>query len=214
MLVTSTESNTTEVSIVIATYGDDPYWKKQAAKAWYSAAHQTLRAPIFRTHGKTLAEARNRGAEQATSSFVIFLDADDTLDLHYVEAMLKAVEGSWGKSLWRPATLGVVDGVEDDEPIMIPRRPLAEANFMVIGTMMFREQFLDVGGFRELPVLEDWDLFLRFARQGSEVMDVPEAIYRVNVRPESRNADQQLHHRTYNEIRRTYAGTIVDGYQG
>lgn len=206
---------TTDISVIIPTYGDDIRWKERASHAWYSAVHQSLRPQVIRQHGETLAATRNAGAERALTSFIIFLDADDTLDLGYVEAMHNALEGSWGKSLWRPSTLGVVDGVEDNEPVMITRRPLADANFMVIGTMMFREEFLDLGGFDEtLPVLEDWELWLRFGRHGAEVMDVPEAIYRVNVRTDGRNSDVDLHHRTYKQIRNRHASAIEHGYQG
>lgn len=205
---------TDDITVIIATYGEDPVWQRRASFAWYSVAHQSLRPKIVRVHGETLAEARNDGAAKATTPFIIFLDADDTLDVRYVEAMQQAIEGSWAKSLWRPATLGVVDGIEDDEPVMIPRRPLREANFMVIGTMVMRDQFLALGGFRELPVLEDWDLWIRFAQQGSEVMDVPNAIYRVTVHTDSRNQNTEVHHRTYNEIRRTYASFGQHGNPG
>lgn len=208
-------STTDQISVIIPTYGEDYAWKRRASFAWYSTVHQSLRPQVIRQHGETLAGTRNAGAERATTPLIIFLDADDTLDLGYVEAMHTALEGSWGKSLWRPSTLGVVDGVEDDEPVMIPRRPLAEANFMVIGTMMLRDQFLSVGGFDDtLPVLEDWDLFQKLARQGSEIMDVPDAIYRVNVRTDSRNSDTELHHRTYQQIRKRHASFAQYGDSG
>ncbi|MBK6580440.1 MAG: glycosyltransferase [Sandaracinaceae bacterium] len=67
-------------------------------------------------HGKTLAAARNIGAQAATTEWLVFLDADDELSEGYCDAIL-AADGdlrapalhliyptrSWSPT-WRPAT--------------------------------------------------------------------------------------------------------------
>lgn len=168
-----------------------------------SAMNQVSKAAsIVREHGETLADARNQGAQDASTEWLIFLDADDELDEYYVAEMFsEEIEGD----IRRPSTLGVVKGVEDDLPVMIPRRPLYESNFVVIGSMVRREQVLKVGGFdRTLPMSEDWDLFLRMVIDGAIITDVPDAVYRVHVRPDSRNSDGVLGNRIYNQIRQKY----------
>lgn len=188
------------VSVVIPTFGNNDLYRRLALRAANSAVDQSMEPlEIIRIHEETLQEARNNGAEQAKGEWLIFLDADDELDHHYIEAMYKA-EGD----IRRPATLGVVDGVEDTESVMIPRKNLLVTNFIVIGAMHRREDFLAAGGFNNYPCLEDWDLWLRMVANGAEVVDVPEAIYRVHVTPDSRNSDVGVHAQVYKKIRRQY----------
>lgn len=188
------------VSVIIPTFGENQQYRLLALVAAASAANQTVPpVEVIRIHENTLQEARNNGAEQAKGEWLIFLDADDELDSHYIEAMCQA-EGD----IRRPATLGVVDGIEDKEPVMIPRKDLLVTNFIVIGAMHRREDFLAVGGFNDYPCLEDWDLWLRMVANGAEVVDVPDAIYRVHVTPDSRNSDVGVHAKVYSKIRKQY----------
>ena len=180
------------VGIVIPSYGDKAQWDKLAARAIDSVNVQT-RMPneVIRVHDDTLAKARNKGIERCMSEYVICLDADDELDPYYIEAMLRG----YG-DIRQPSTLGVVNGVEDDAPVLIPRKPLFEGNYIVIGAMFKRMKAIEVGGFRELTAFEDWDLWVRMTMNGALVTSCPEAVYRVNVRQNSRNqTDDTLFHR-------------------
>jgi GT2 family glycosyltransferase len=134
------------------------------------------------------------------AEWLIFLDADDELDSHYIEEMLKG-QGD----IRQPSTLGVVNGKEDDYPVLIPPHPggFLVGNHLVIGCMVRRKLFLDVGGFRNLPILEDWDLWIRCILYDGKVGTVPKAIYRVHVNPNSRN-QQDGHGKTYTEIQGLY----------
>lgn len=188
------------VSVIIGTYGNLEVWGPRAKKAYTSAKEQTCRADeIFWVHGPTLHQARNAGADQSTSEWLIFLDADDTLDPYYIQMMLEA-EGD----IRYPSTLGVVDGVEDDYPVLAKPRDLKTGNFITIGAMVRRMDFLDVGGFSDLPCLEDWELFLKLWSYGCEIGSARDAIYRINVRPDSRNKNEALHLKVYQQIRRRF----------
>lgn len=187
---------------IIASYGDFAVWQPLIARARASARNQTRPFDqLFWHHldDGTLQEARNEAAAEAKTDWLCFLDADDELDEHYHEAMHAAAG-----DIKRPATLGVVDGVQDDEPVMIPRADLRVRNFIVIGAFIRREEFLRVGGFSADPILEDWDLFTRLHLDGAEIVDVPKAIYRVHVRQGSRNSVEQAHGAVYSEIRNRY----------
>lgn len=199
-------SSAENIAVVIASFGDHS-WYERAAGALASASRQTLEpGHVHHVHRDTLHEARNAGAEMTEAEWLIFLDADDELDVEYVESMAAFLEANddtdW---LVQPATLGVVDGVEDDEAVVIPAAAnILERNWMVIGTLVRRSQFLRVGGFRDLPALEDWDLWIRCVRDGAELGVAPEAVYRVHVNAGSRNQDTAVHHRVYQDIRSRY----------
>lgn len=185
------------VSIIVGTYGDRAVWHQLACRAISSAEKQTVPAQIIYVHGSTLQDARNVGAERAEGDWLIFLDADDELDPKYVEAML-AGKGD----LRQPATLGIVDGKEDPFPVVIPKKPLLDGNYMVIGTMCRRDLFEQVGGFHDYPIYEDWDLWIRMWIAGAIPEPCPEAIYRVHVQQESRNnQDRNIQVKYYNQIR-------------
>jgi len=188
------------VGVVIGTFGDDPEWGPLALRAMYSAEDTGADRLVWK-HEDTLQHARNRGADELFElgvEWFIFLDADDELSPNYVDAML-AGEGD----IRKPSTIGIYpDGHEDDAPTMIPERDINTSNHIVIGAMCRAELFQEVGGFRDYPVLEDWDLWRRMVKAGAKVVEVPDAVYRIHVNPDSRNTNRDLHNRVYNQIRR------------
>jgi glycosyltransferase involved in cell wall biosynthesis len=197
------------VDVVIGTYGNFELWRALAERAVASVHHQSCKAyEIHAVHAESLAEARNLGALDGDSEWIIFLDADDELDDHYVAHMLAGE----GDIRW-PSTLGVVDGREDDYPVLLqPKSSMLIGNHMVIGSMVRRKIFEDVCGFRELPCLEDWDLWIRMMLAGAAAAPCPGAIYRVHVRSASRNQDAGLHGRTYQEIQSLYQGQWAERF--
>lgn len=195
------------VDVVIASYGPADEWGPLVARALDSAYSQSLRGGRVRQlHDPTtgdLSAVRNKAAEGSDAAWLIFLDADDELGAGYVDAMLDA-----NGDIRQPSTLGVhPDGHEDDYPVLIPPHPggLLVGNHLVIGSMVRRSLFAEVGGFREgMNSLEDWDLWIRCLLAGAVVGEAPAAIYRVHVRPDSRNSPLGDHHRTYTEIQGRY----------
>lgn len=173
-----------DVTVIIPVFGPPEPWLPLADRALSSVLHQTVRpSHVVVSAADSLREARNHPAMRATTEWLCFLDADDELDPHYVEAMA-AGQGD----LLQPSTLGIVDGVEDDYPVLIPPRPLQIANYIVIGAFVRTSVFQSVGGFDDFVAFEDWDLWRRCYRAGAEIGAVPDAIYRVHVRPGSRNS--------------------------
>lgn len=194
------------VAVVIGYYGDEEVWRPLVERAARSV-HGQAGAMEVGSYSTTLARARNAGAFGISADWLIFLDADDELAPGYVEAMLAAAEANPEASIFKPATLGVYeDGSEDEKPVMIEKRNLLKSNHIVIGAMVRREMFTVSGGFRELPALEDWDLWLRLALEfDAKIVEVPDAVYRVHVRDNSRNKDLKAHHDAYLDItRRAY----------
>lgn len=165
-------------SIILGTYGDE-WWKDEAEKLAIDTINsQGEDCEVVRYHGETLAEARNHAARDANGDFLIFLDTGDALDPGYVTAM-RAAKGD----IRRPAVRGFTrDGFIEDAPVLTPPpKSLFDRNYIVIGAAVRREMFFQVDGFSELPVLEDWDLWLKIVSFcDARVEDVPDAVYLIN----------------------------------
>lgn len=173
----------TDVTVIIPIFGDMDVWAPMAARAFKSVLAQTCRPKVVVSGGDTLQEARNRSGLTATTEWLCFLDADDELDPNYIHHMLLG-DGD----IRQPSTLGIVEGVEDGEPVLIPPRRLTESNYVVIGAFVRTEIFCRVGGFDDFAAFEDWDLWRRCVGAGAVIGAAPEAIYRVHVRSDSRNS--------------------------
>lgn len=196
-----------KIGVVVATFGSEG-WRERGEETLKAGRGDQPQAEWLHVHAKTLGEARNRGARYLTLAhnvdWLVFLDADDSLDKAYLTEMADAVVGD--RDIYRPNTIGVYpDGSTDPEPVMIPRRHLGAANCIVVGAMCSAQLFDEVGGFDcHLPALEDWDLWIRMVLAGSEVHDVPTAIYRVGVNPDSRNQPDHNQSNAYKTIRTRY----------
>jgi Glycosyl transferase family 2 len=187
------------IGVVVATFGDRGVWGPLALRAIESLERQTVPVDAFTwEHRTSLREGRNHGARRLATDWLIFLDADDELDSHYIEAM-RAVERG---DVLVPLTFGIYeDGSEDPEPVRIGPCDLRYSNYAVIGTMHRHHLFDEVGGFGDFPCLEDWALWRSIARTGAEFV-LSEAVYRVHVRSGSRNSDHSAHARAYTRILR------------
>ena len=167
------------VSICIGTFGGQE-WPLRAADAAVGAIAQNA-AEVVHVHGATLADARNRAAEEATGEWIVNLDADgDSLAPGYVDAMA----GAYGDLRAPVLELHYPDRVVRPD---LTGRDIERTNPCCIGTAIRRAMLLDCGGFPDFPAWEDWALFLRAARRGATITHVPGAVYQATVRPGSRN---------------------------
>ena len=171
------------ISVVIASYGD-PFWANLAKFALRTVYAQTIPVDYVQIHleNGTLAEARNRGALKAVGDRLVFLDADDTLDRQFCEKIVEpetilqpktAVYGSHGELLEEPEFLA-------------PYGDLLEGNHLIVGSPVNRQAFLDVGGFDEWPLFEDWALWLKMRKAGA-TFGKTDGVYNIHRRDFGRN---------------------------
>jgi len=193
-----------DVTVVVATFGDRARWDDLAERAVASAEREGV--PVVRVHGETLHEARNAGGERAQSEWLCFLDADDQLEPGYFEAMAAGTADLRG-----PAVRYVTTG-RPARPKVWPAMDLRDGNYLVIGTLVRRSLFLQVGGFRDWPLYEDWCLWQRCSIAGASVETLPDAVYRAHVSMTSRNRapGRAERERWHHEIRRANYPELYD----
>lgn len=173
-----------DVSVVVSTFGNFE-WQLLAQQRALPSAY-SFGVPVIYNHGTSLHEARNLGLSQVETEWVCFLDADDELEPRYFEEM-ELVDGDL-----RPPSvryLGYTPGM--------PRLPdhhhacvadcLAEGNWLVVGTVARTKLLRDVGGWRDFPVYEDFDLWQRCWLAGATVTPVPRAVYKAYSNSTGRN---------------------------
>lgn len=180
-----------DVTIVIATYGHQSWIERARTVAMPSTIGQGAKA-VIQWHGSGLAQARNAAAELADSEWLCFLDADDELEPGYLDALM-AADGD----LRAPAARFVVFDPVDRQPFSNPavtfeQRDMNRINPCVIGTLIRRDMFVDVGGFWKERAWEDWSLFRRCWLLGATITHTEAAVYRVNPSPDGRNST--VHH--------------------
>jgi hypothetical protein len=166
--------------------GGNKEWLEQAVRSLGDIPHL-----IVENDGE-VGEARNHGMREATTEFVQFIDADDVAAPGMVDELYRAI---WDVDVTYPQMFLVSEdlseplGLHEAQPFC-PMR-LEQGNFVPGCALVRREKALAVGGFRELPILEDWDLWLRMSRAGAKFKGVPAArlYYRQVEGSRNKNAD-------------------------
>ncbi len=178
------------ISVIIATYGDHE-WYELALKRAHPSIALGDNTQVVGCHDAlgTIASARNEGAKDAWGDWLCFLDADDELAPGYVGAMERALEreGADGNQrlLLTPA-VSIVRNGRAGPATFFKEVPLRQANWLVIGTLVHRDLFWEVGGFPEAEHgLEDWALWSKCVRAGAKIVKVPDAVYRYWANPQS-----------------------------
>lgn len=177
-----------EVTVAVATFGSE-WWMDLAKKRAIPSA-QSLGGPVVYRHGATLHDARNDALAMVETEFVCFLDADDELEVGFFDEI-----GNVSADLRVPAVRYVRNRHAGEAKI--PRvaghqhdcmaECLTYGNWLVVGTVARTELLRKVGGWRDFPLYEDWDMWVRCWQAGASIAPVPSAVYRAHVRSDSRN---------------------------
>jgi len=108
-------------------------------------------------------KARDIGFNYSTGSLILFLDADDVLSPDYLEKMALVI--AKGADVAYPDLFVWQEGNSylSVPPNTMTKKYITRKSKMPIPvtSMMKREVYEKLGGFREMPVLEDLDFFIR-----------------------------------------------------
>src|SRR6185436_17183843 len=155
-----------------------------------------------RHHAEQLCVARNRGAMATLADWLVFLDADDELDSHYVEALSSSLALNPSADIHVPYVWKLSHGrVFKSGRLKEPGASIFEKNHLPIGALVRRDLFLEVGGFDDWPIYEDWALWMKLEAAGARWTWCPDALYMIHWRDGSRNKAIALRAETLAAIR-------------
>ncbi len=141
------------------------------------------RVTVLNQGRRGVAAARNSGARRASGEYLAFLDSDDLWHPRKIERQLDLMESDPGVEICQTDEIWIRNGVRVN-PRNKHRKPSgdifrASLDLCLVSpsaAMMRRGLFERVGGFDEsLPVCEDYDLWLRIAKD-TEIPLIPEAL--------------------------------------
>ena len=179
------------ISVLIATYGEDEWRDLAWSRAFPSARSQAEDVACFHDPEGTIASVRNEMGATARGEWLCFLDADDEIAPGYLDAMARVIEQEGNSAvplLLTPAVSFVRKGNVQPPHFLDRGIPLSEDNWLVVGTLIRRDLFLQIGGFSDYPHgFEDWSCWAKAWKAGAEVIKVPDAIYRYHINPQSKH---------------------------
>lgn len=171
-----------DVTILVGTFGSQDWANRGRDKAEHLRQKFPLRR-VLHLHGEQLHTARNALAAAAKSEWLCFVDADDDLDDGYFNAMHRFQDRA---DLLAPMVWWKEEG-SLSIPVSLEDRDMEVSNQCVIGTLIRKQMFNSVGGFKDWRAWEDWALFLSCYRRGAKIKHVYGSTYIANVSPNSRN---------------------------
>jgi glycosyltransferase involved in cell wall biosynthesis len=177
--------NKKSVTVIIPIFGDVSYFMPFAQRAYYSVADQTMQPEsVLISINDGMQSARNNAGLNANTEYIIFLDADDTLDKRYIEHITNYDNADIVvPSVHRIYSDGRID---KDQAPYLPKN-LMIGNYVVIGALLRTEHFKKMGGFHDYDALEDWDFYLRSEEADARFVQGTKAIYEIHIRENSRN---------------------------
>ena len=165
-----------EIVIVDDGSPDDSY----AVACGLRDAHPRKRiAVVTQKNSGTAAAARNRGARETDAEFIMFLDADDTIEPAYLAATHAALaaDATAGFAYTDRHDFGDID--KDVPSLPYDLRSLSRACYVNCCALMRRAAFDRVGGYKtNVNGMEDWDLWLSLGEAGYRGVHVPRTLFR------------------------------------
>jgi peptidoglycan/xylan/chitin deacetylase (PgdA/CDA1 family) len=148
------------------------------------------RIKLVRQSNRGVSAARNAGLSEVDGPWVVFMDADDWVEIDYLEKMRSATTGGKAVDVVRCGFQRLsASGAEfyrsrpDQSDQKTFFQDLARTCVGAVHCYMTKTDLVrDLGGFDEsLRTCEDWDLWQRIARSGARLATVPEhlAVYQM-----------------------------------
>lgn len=157
-----------------------------------------------------VAKARDVGFKMSTGRLLLFLDADDRLAPDFIEQCGRVI-GNHDIAYPNVLKFGNIERPQlfDSPKEVTPAYMIGKKFGLVVTSMMKREVYETNGGFRDLPIYEDWDFWVRAMGNGYTFARANTLLhYRQNMNSRNRST-MELKTSTHREITAPYK--VVDG---
>jgi glycosyltransferase involved in cell wall biosynthesis len=127
---------------------------------------------VFQRPHSGVAKIRDIGFSISKCPIVLFLDGDDIISPDYIEKALVKIDQGYDvvySDLLMWYEYGVVDYKIDNRLVEINSvnpKTMMEYNKLIVSCPMKREVYESVGGFKEMPVFEDYDFWIKVMVKG------------------------------------------------
>lgn len=204
-----------DVTVVVATCGNDD-WYEMGNEAGRSAL--LTGANVLRVHLKdgTVAEARNQGLRDTKSEYIVFLDADDSIDPRYfigvnptADVTATSIKYPYHENALMPAVWQHENYPWKRHDGMCKAECLLDGNWIHIGAICRTEAVRAVNGFREYPVYEDWALFLSMQQNGASFGYHIDSIYYAAARENKNHRNHSIPLEERNKIHELIINDLV-----
>lgn len=174
------------------------------------------RTRIFRQANAGPAAARNHAVREASGSYILPLDADDTIEPTYVEKAAAVLEArsDVGCVYCKARKFGAEQG-----PWNLPVYTLRELvidNVIFVTSLYRKEDWESVGGYNEKlrHGVEDYDFWVKIVHLGRDVVQLEDSLFNYRIQENSRTTSFQEGRanvvKTYAEIFRSNIGFYAE----
>lgn len=162
---------------------------------------------IHRPVNQGVSRSRNELVSLSKGDYLLFVDADDVLAENYIEMMVKTMERTNADVVYPDCLLWARWGDNQlpnkwhEATKQMTHKKMYALNEAVVTSLMKRTVFEAVGGFKDMPLFEDWLFNLKALSLGFTYVKAPTYL-KYRQRTQSRNrAPDELRNQVWNQIR-------------
>jgi glycosyltransferase involved in cell wall biosynthesis len=159
-----------------------------------------------------VAATRNQGALLATSEHLLFIDADDVTEPYFTEAMVKTKAETKADIIYPNVLLWSswhdkvkLKNAWHEAAETITMENMLEYNQLVVSSLVPKELYFRVGGTPNMPILEDYKVWMECLKQGASFAKSPQSVLRYRQRTDGRlRHNDEAKNEWYYRIREEY----------
>ena len=161
---------------------------------------------VLSQHNAGASAARNRAIRHSTGTYILPVDADDTIDHRYIAEAVAVLESRPDVRVVSCRADFFGDRTGEWLFPQFSKQLLARKNMIATSAMYRRADWERTQGYMEsCPAREDWDMWLSLFELGGEFVRLPNIRLHYRVRAESKRVqDRALKHKLVDEINRRH----------